>query len=127
MSILVVLEPQGDGLKRSSYEALTAARGIANGAAINGIVFNASEQQLSAAGAYGLASCMVVAGSEIASKPSHVAAAIAEAATACSATTVIFTANAFGKDVAPRVAVRLNAGLLADCTELSTLERRNLG
>ena len=80
MSILVVLEPQGDGLKRSSYEALTAARGLANGAAIHGIAFNASEQQLAPAGAYGLSSCMVVAGADVASKPSHVAAAIAEAA-----------------------------------------------
>ncbi len=119
MSILVVLEPQGDGLKRSSYEALTAARSIASGAAIHGIVFNATESQLSAAGAYGLATCMVVAGSEISSKQRFVAAAIAEAAASCSASTVIFSANAFGKDVAPRVAVRMNAGLLADCTELS--------
>jgi electron transfer flavoprotein alpha subunit len=112
MSILVVLEPQGDGLKRSSYEALTAARGLANGAAIHGIAFNASEQQLAPAGAYGLSSCMVVAGADVASKPSHVAAAIAEAASSCGATTVIFTANAFGKEIAPRVAVRMQAGLL---------------
>jgi electron transfer flavoprotein alpha subunit len=119
MSILVVLEPQGDGLKRSSYEALTAARGLANGAAIHGIAFNASEQQLSPAGAYGLSSCMVVAGADVAAKPSHVAAAIAEAASSCGATTVIFTANSFGKEIAPRVAVRMQAGLLPDCVELS--------
>jgi electron transfer flavoprotein alpha subunit len=119
MSILVVLEPQGDGLKRSSYEALTAARGLANGAAIHGIAFNASEQQLAPAGAYGLSSCMVVAGADVASKPSHVAAAIAEAASSSGATTVILTANAFGKEIAPRVAVRMQAGLLPDCVELS--------
>lgn len=119
MSILVVLEPQGDGLKRSSYEALTAARGLANGAAIHGIAFNATEQQIAAGGAYGLTSCMVVAGADTAAKPGHVAAAIAQAAASCGASTVIFTANAFGKEVAPRVAVRMQAGLLPDCIELS--------
>lgn len=118
MSILVVLEPQGDGLKRSSYEALTAARGLANGAAVHGIAFNATEQQLSPAGAYGLSSCMIVSGADIAAQSSHVAAAISEAAAACGATTVLLTANAFGKEIAPRVAIRMNAGLLPDCVEL---------
>ena len=119
MSILVVLEPQGDGLKRSSYEAVTAARSIANGSAIHGIVFNATEQHVSGAGAYGLTSCMMVAGADIASKPSHVASAIAQAAAACGATTVVFSATAYGKEIAPRVAVRMQAGLLPDCIELS--------
>lgn len=119
MSILVVLEPQGNGLKRSSYEALTAARSLANGGAIHGIAFNATEQQVASAGAYGLSSCMLVAGSDTASKSSHVAAAVTEAAGSCGASTVIFTANAFGKDVAPRVAVRMQAGLLPDCIELA--------
>ncbi len=119
MSILVVLEPQGDGLKRSSYEAITAARSIANGGVIHGVVFNATEQQVAGAGAYGLASCMVVAGADVASKPSHVAAAVAQAASSCGATTVVFSATAYGREIAPRVAVRMQAGLLPDCIELS--------
>ncbi len=118
MSILVVLEPLGDGLKRSSYEALTAARSIAGGSAVHGIACNATEQQVATGGAYGLSSCMLIAGADIASRPSHVAAAVSQAASACGATAVIFSANAFGKDVAPRVAVRLKAGLLPDCVEL---------
>lgn len=120
MSILVVLEPNADGLKRTSYEAVTAAVSNADGLAIHGIIFGATEAQVSAASSYGLTSCMIVNGSEWNQQQSSlIASAIAEAATAVGATTVLFSANSFGKSIAPRVAVRLSAGLLPDCVELS--------
>lgn len=119
MSILIFLEASGDGLKRSSYEAITAARGIASGAPLVGITINATDAQIATAGAYGLSQCYNVTGADWTSfKNGAVAAAVAEAATTCGATTVLFSANATGKDIAPRVAVRLQAGLLPDCTEL---------
>lgn len=120
MSILVVLEASKDGLKRTSYEAIGAAHGLSNGASVHGIAFHASESQVATAGQYGLGSCMLVQGSEWQSAPSSmIAAAIAEAAASVGATTVVFSANAFGKSIAPRVSVRLQAGLLADCVDLS--------
>ncbi len=119
MSILIYLEPSGDGLKRSSYEAITAARSVANGVPLVGIVFNATEAQVATAGAYGLASCQIVNGPEWQSlKNSAVAAAVAEAAVVLNATTVLISATSTGKDIAPRVAIRLQAGLLPDCVEL---------
>lgn len=119
MSILVYCEPHGDGFKRSSYEAITAARSIAGSAPVIGITFNATDAQIQSAGAYGLTSCHNVSGGDWSTfRNVHVAAAIAEAATAAGATTVLFAANATGKDLAPRVSVRLSAGLLPDCIEL---------
>lgn len=120
MSILVVLEPSNDGLKRTSYEAVGAALSISNGAPVRGVVFGASDEQISSAGSYGLASCMSVSGSEWQAAPSALmAAAIADAAKTVGATIVLFAANSFGKAIAPRVAVRLEAGLLADCVGLT--------
>lgn len=120
MSILVVLEPNNDGLKRTSYEAIGAAHSIADGKPVHGIVFSASESQLTQAASYGLTACMVVDADEAKNhETAKMAATIAEAAQKIGATTVVFAANAFGKSVAPRVAIRLQAGLLADCVELS--------
>lgn len=119
MSILVVLEPHNDGLKRTSYEAIGAACSIANGAPVSGIVFSAQESHLSQAGSYGLQQCILVNSDEASRhETAKIAATIAEAARSVNATTVVFAANSFGKAVAPRVAVRLEAGLLADCVEL---------
>jgi electron transfer flavoprotein alpha subunit len=120
MSILVVLEPHNDGLKRTSYEAIGAAVAIANGSAVHGVAFATNESQAAHAGKYGLTSCMLVNTPECNSQQSsNIAAAIADAAASVGATTILFSANSFGKAVAPRVAIRLQAGLLADCVELS--------
>lgn len=110
--ILVVLEPSGAGLKRSSYEAITAARSVANGAPITGIAVNATPEQIQSAGAYGLTSCLSASATDAA----H---AIAEAATKVGADVVLASATTAGKNIAPRVAVKLQAGLLADCVELT--------
>lgn len=115
MSILVVLESNGSSLKRSSFEAIHAATTIADGAAIIGVAINVADDQVQSAGQYGLTQCYTVSGS-LAS--AFAAAAIAEVAQSVQASTVLFAANAFGKAVAPRVSIRLQAGLLADCVAL---------
>jgi len=116
-AILIVLESQGTSLKRTSLEAITAARGIAGGAPMHGVIVNGTSDQINAAGAYGLANVLNVAMPSFAN--GTMAAAIATAASSVGADVVLFGANATGKDIAPRVAVRLGAGLLADCVELS--------
>jgi electron transfer flavoprotein alpha subunit len=45
--------------------------------------------------------------------------AVAEVAKMTGAAAIFFSATAFGKDLAPRVAARLEAGLAADCTGLA--------
>lgn len=117
--ILVFLEGKDDGLKRSSYEAITAARGIAGSAPVTGVIVHGTDAQMQSAGAYGLTSCVNATSDGL--KPfanGHVAAAIAEVAKSTNSDIVLMAANATGKDIGPRVSVRLEAGLLADCIEL---------
>lgn len=119
MSILVVLEPQADALKRTTCEAITAAVDVAAGASVTGIIFNGTQKHADAAGAYGLTRVLNVSGEEWTTYPSaRMAAAIAEAASHVGATLVLLGANSTGKNIAPRVAVRLSAGFLADCVAL---------
>jgi len=110
--ILVVLEPSGAGLKRSSYEVITAARGIAAGASITGIALNATDDQIQTAGAYGLTTCRSVSSTDAA----H---AIAEVAKLIGADVVLASATTSGKNIAPRVAIKLQAGLVSDCVALT--------
>jgi electron transfer flavoprotein alpha subunit len=84
---------------------------------MHGVIINGTSEQINAAGAYGLANVLNVSFASFAN--GTVAAAIATAATSVGADVVLFGANATGKDIAPRVAVRLGAGLLADCVGLS--------
>ena len=83
---------------------------------MTGVIINGTEEQISAAGAYGLSSVVNISMPSFANGTA--AAAVANVATQVRADLVLFGANATGKDVAPRVAVRLQAGLLADCTAL---------
>jgi len=120
MNILVYLEESNGTLKRSSLEAVTAARQVAGGAAVHGVIINGTDAAVQAAGAYGLSTCYNVSGAGFEQFSNQRAAlAVAEAAKVCNASVVLFSANATGKDVAPRVAVKLQAGLLADCVEVS--------
>lgn len=118
MSILVFVEGQGAGLKRTSYETITAARKIAGSEQIIGVGFNISTEQAQAAGAYGLHSVTSLSSPQGFSNAA-VAAGVSAVAGSVGATTVLFSANATGKDVAPRVSIRLQAALLADAVELS--------
>lgn len=118
--ILIVLEGQGSTLKRTSFEAITAARGIAGGAPITGVIVHGTADQIAAAGAYGLGSVVNVTNAELAQWSTGLAAqAIAAVAADMKADVVLLGANATGKDLAPRLAVRMQAGLLPDCVGLS--------
>lgn len=120
MNILVYLEASSNGLKRSSSEALTAARSLTDGAGITGIMINGTSEAFDAAADYGLHRCLNIIDKKFEPFSNGlVAIAISDAANSVGAKFVILSANATGKDIAPRIAVRLQAGLLADCTALT--------
>ena len=120
MTILVYLEERDGTLKRASLEAVTAARQTAGDGNVAGVIINGSDAAIQQAGAYGLNSCYTVSGDSFSQFSNQRAAtAIAEAANASNASVVMLPATATGKDVAPRVAIKLEAGLLADCVEVS--------
>lgn len=122
MKVLAYLETVDGQLKKTAFEALTAAHSIAqaSGGSVVGIAFQSSESALSGASGYGLTSCVHISGDAF-SKPSTsgVATAIAETATKENADVVILPASSTGKEIAARLAVKLEAGLISDAVELS--------
>jgi electron transfer flavoprotein alpha subunit len=121
-TVLVVGEQAKGQLKKATLSAVTAARQIAQrtGAQVQGVVVGqgvgGAAQELSQ---YGM-TVHAVDGApfEHALAETH-AAAIAEAAKAAGATDVVLPATAYGKDVAPRVAAKLGAGIASDVLGLT--------
>jgi len=119
-SILVVLESQGSNIRRASLEAITAAKSISSDAII-GVSFHTSDAILAQAGEYGLSKVVNVTNSELAVYSSvGYAKAITEVATQNNVSTIIFSATAHGKELAPYVAVKFNAGYASDCIALDS-------
>lgn len=118
-TIVVYLEQKGNELKRSSLEAITAASNVA-GANVIGLLVGGDSSPAQIAGAYGLKECAVAKHDLLSGYSSTaVASTIAEFAKSVNASSVFFAATATGKEIAPRVAVKLNAGFVPDCTALT--------
>jgi electron transfer flavoprotein alpha subunit len=115
-AILLVAEQAHGHLKKATLNALSAAQQLAkaSGELVQGIVVGAGAQQSAQElAAYGITVHAVEAGFEHALAETH-GAAVAEAAKKLGATDVVVAATAYGKDIAPRVAVRLSAGIASD-------------
>ena len=117
-TIVVYLEQKGNELKRSSLEAITAALGVA-GSSVIGLLVGGEASSVQLAGEYGLKECAVANHDLLqAYSSTAVSATIAEFAKSVGATSVFFGATAAGKEISPRVAVKLNAGYVPDCVAL---------
>jgi electron transfer flavoprotein alpha subunit len=117
-TILVIGEQAHGHLKKATLNALTAAQELAekNGAQIQAVIIGGAD---AATAAQALAAHVPVvqlvqgAAFEHALAETHGAAA-AEAAKKVGASDVVIAATAYGKDIAPRVAARLGAGIASD-------------
>jgi electron transfer flavoprotein alpha subunit len=119
MTILVFTEVREQKLKKSSCEAVFAAAAIAKqmGGTVVALVAGHGVAHLAAeVGTYG-ASKVVVVDQPALAKHSNTAYAkvIAEIARRQQADMVFLSASQMGKDLAPRIAVKLGAGLATDC------------
>ncbi len=115
--ILVVVEHEGGTAKRTSLEALTAARAL--GGSITAFVAGEGASDAAAAcGAHG-AETVLTSDVDIASRPAW-AEAIANAAKARSSKAVLLSNTAVGKDLGPRIGGLLDVGVASDCIELHT-------
>ncbi|MFA6571383.1 MAG: electron transfer flavoprotein subunit alpha/FixB family protein [Bacteroidota bacterium] len=116
--ILAYLEPQKETLKRTSLEVISAARDLAGklGIPFSGVLINGTPEQAAIAAEYGLAELTIVNHDQL-SKYSYTAYAkcIEQVAKAEGADCIIFSANATGLDLAPRMSVKLGAGYVGDC------------
>ena len=122
MNIVAFAEQRDNKFKKSSFETVKAAREIADqlGAECVALVVGSGVEGIAGMlGGYGASRILVVDDPKL-SQHSNTAFSkvIAEVATREGAQSVFLPASQMGKDLAPRVAIKLKAGLAADCVAL---------
>lgn len=121
--ILVFIEAREGKINPVSWQAVTAAKTLAGstGGHVVAVALGPGlDGQLADAGKFGAASVKYFNTDALAAYTGDgFSRAIASVAKQISPKAVLIPATAMGKDLAPRVAVRLDAGLAVDCTGLS--------
>ena len=121
MNILVYFEERNGKIRKPSFEAISAARSIGEGT-ISGVIVGSSVQKtvIDSAIKSGVSKIYVVDDTRLSAYSSRaVGRAVTSAAIECRADVVIVPATGRGKDLAPRVALRLEAGYVPDITSFS--------
>ena len=122
MKILAVAEQRNNQFKKTSFEVVRAAKVLADQLSTDFTTLVIGEKPSSIAeqlGSYGAARVLVVEDGRLGQySTTAYSKIIAEIARQESAEVVLLPASALGKDVAPRVSVKLDAGLATECTAL---------
>lgn len=120
MKILAIAEQRNGQFKKTAFEVVTAAKAVSEklGAEVVALVIGNTVAAIAPSlGGYGASKTVVVEDSALEMySPTAYAAIIADVAKSESAEAIFLPASALGKDVAPRAAVKLQAGLASDCT-----------
>lgn len=123
MKILAFAEQRDNEFKKSAFEVIRAAKIVAeqaNGEVVALVIGNSVAAMAPDLGGFGAAKVVVVEDPKLATySTTAYTRIVTEAALKVGATHVFIPASSLGKDLAPRVAVRLDAGLATDCTALS--------
>jgi electron transfer flavoprotein alpha subunit len=121
--VLAFAEERNGIFKKSSLETIRAARGIADqlGLPFAAVAIGSGVERIAGAlGAYGAKRVIAVDQEDLGRHSGTAfAAVIAAVAAAEKASVILLPASAMGKDLAPRVAVKLNAGCASDCIALT--------
>lgn len=121
MSVLILIDHIDGHVKKASLEALSYGAAIAeqSGDTAEGIVLGTVTEDLTALGQYGITKIHQVQHDNLAQFDSQVyAKVVVQVAEQTGAKTIVFSNNTVGKALAPRVAVRLKAGLVAGAVGL---------
>lgn len=121
MSILIFLDQADGHIKKSSFEVANYGAVLADktGTTAEAIVLGTVNDDLALLGSYGIKKVHTVSDASLNNFDSQVyAKLIADAAIALSADIVVFSNNTSGKAIAPRLSVRLKAGLVAGAVSL---------
>jgi electron transfer flavoprotein alpha subunit len=121
--ILAIAEQRDGALRRISNEVVTAARtvGDALGAEVDALVVGAAvlENECGGLGRWGADRVLLAAHDDLASySPEGYTAAVAQVVQGGDYFAVLFPASSAGRDIAPRVAARLDVPLAGDATGL---------
>lgn len=120
--ILVFAETRDDHLHTASVQCLTAAKQLAaagGGAVRAAVIGSAVAEHVAAMGRHGAATVFTVEGEPFARYNALTyTRALAAIIKAADPRVVLLPASFMGRDLAPRVAIRCQAGLATDCVEL---------
>lgn len=126
MSVLVYVEQVDGKFKKSVFEAVSYAKAIADkqNSSLTAIsIGNVAESELKELGKYGAAKVLNVSNDQLKNFVNQAyAAIIAEAAKKENADVVVLSNSFSGKGLAPRIAVKLQAGLVDGAVELPQLD-----
>jgi electron transfer flavoprotein alpha subunit len=126
MSVLVYIEQAEGKFKKSGFEAVSYAKAIADAQGTNLTAIsigNVEESELKELGKYGVTKVLNVASAQLKSFVNQAYAAVVTAAAVKENATIIVLSNSFsGKGLAPRIAVKLKAGLIDGAVELPQTE-----
>ena len=121
MSVLIFIDHIDGHIKKASLEALSYGAKIAEqtGDVAEGIVLGSPTEDLAALGQYGVKKIHQVQNDALTNFDAQTyTKVIAHAAQQTGANLIVFSNNSSGKSIAPRVAVRLNAGLVSGVVAL---------
>ena len=121
MSVLVYTENWDGKFKKLSYELVSYASGVAGmvGGSVTALsIGNVDQDELSTLGAYGASSVLSVEGAPEGLDNQVYASIIAAAMEKTGAKVLVMAHNNTGKAIAPRLSVRLKAGLASGVTAL---------
>ena len=126
MSVLVYVEQVEGKFKKSVFEAVSYAKAIADqqGTSLSAIsIGNVADSELNELGKYGASKVLKVEADQLKNFVNQAyASVIAEAAQKESASIVVLSNSFSGKGLAPRIAVKLKAGLVDGAVEIPTTE-----
>jgi electron transfer flavoprotein alpha subunit len=122
MKIIAFAEQRNNQFKKTAFEVVRAAKAIADelSAELVAVVVGGNVSPIAGElGKYGASRVIVVEDSRLQHySTTAYAKVIAEVAQQESGQVIFLPASSLGKDVAPRVAVKLDAGLATDCTAI---------
>jgi electron transfer flavoprotein alpha subunit len=123
MTIVAFAEQREGKFKKSAFEVVRAGRTLADqlGGECCAIVVGTDAASIAGQlGGYGASRVVVVEDARLKKYTTTAyAKAVALAAQKVQASVILLTATSMGKDLAPRVAVKLDAGIAPDCTALT--------
>jgi len=119
--ILAILEQRDGLLKRSAFETVQQASQLAKDLSLEAeaVVVGGDVENLNEISNYGIAKITHLNNSDLSNySSSGYTSAVSDYAKETDADYLIFSNTSLGKDLAPRVSIRLNAGCTIDCVKL---------
>ncbi|PKL82622.1 MAG: electron transfer flavoprotein subunit alpha [Ignavibacteriae bacterium HGW-Ignavibacteriae-3] len=121
-NILVFIEQRNGVIKKSSFEAAKAAADISGklGGTVEAVTIGDGIENLEKIGAYGIPKVSHLKNNELANySASAYTELISKFSNDGGFDIIFFAATSMGRDLAPRVSVKVDAGLAVDCTALN--------